>query len=129
MPRTRIWRATGIHEHSAVVVDDHILIAVGNQICSLLLPILDLEWHTEADWGTCFGIYYSQEHSLLISHGEIEIARLSLDGEIQWRASGKDIFTGDLCLRTNYVEVSYFNLEKYRIRVSDGKSQIVDGTF
>lgn len=118
---------TSVYEHSATIIGDLLFLAVGSQLCCLHLPALQLGWHMEVDLATCFGIHYSPEHNCLISHGEIEIARLSLDGEIQWKVSGKDIFTGDLHLFANHIEVTDFNMERYRIRITDGHSQIVDG--
>lgn len=56
------------------------------------------------DAATCFGVYYLPEHACLISHGELEIARLSLSGEIVWSAGGKDIFSEGFRLSREYVE-------------------------
>ena len=116
-----------VHEHSAAIISDRIFIAVGNRICCLLLPSLELRWHREVDFATCFGVYFSRENNCLISHGECDIARFSLNGELVWSVSGKDIFSGDLSLFIKHVDVTDFNLERYRISISDGNIQLVDG--
>jgi hypothetical protein len=117
--------ATGTHEHSAVVANDQLFVAAGYQLCCLSLPTLDLAWHVAVDWVTCFGVHYSPEHDCLISHGEIEIARLTLAGEVQWRVSGKDIFTGDLSLFADFLEVEDFNQERYRLELADGTMHLL----
>ena len=109
--------ATGIHEHSAVVVGLRCFVAVGDAICSLSLPDLKLEWSTKVDEITCFGIYYSRDHDCLLSHGELEIARVSLSGEIAWSKGGKDIFTGCFQLAKDHVEVVDFNRHIHRFDI------------
>ena len=42
-----------------------------------------------ADSATCFGVYYSAKHQCLISHGELEIARLKLSGEVAWSSAAR----------------------------------------
>lgn len=110
--------ATGIHEHSVVVVGQRGFVAVGDAICSLSLPNLNLEWSTKVDEFTCFGVYYSHEHDCLLSHGEMEIARVSLSGEIVWSEGGKDIFTGRFQLAKDHIEVVDFNGHVYRIDIA-----------
>ena len=85
--------ASGIHEHSAVIVGDTCFVAVGDMICSLSLPSLDVLWHRQVDTATCLGVYFSPKYDCLISHGEIEIARVSLSGEVTWSTAGADIFS------------------------------------
>ncbi len=110
--------ATGIHEHSAVVVGQRGFVAVGDAICSLLLPDLKLDWATKVDGCTCFGVYYSPDHDCLLSHGEMEIARVSLSGEIVWSEGGKDIFTGCFQLAKDHVEVVDFNGHLHRFDIA-----------
>jgi hypothetical protein len=113
---------SGLHEHSAVAVDDACYIAVGDTLCSLALPSLELRWHRKVDTATCFGIYYSAKHQCLISHGELEIARISLAGDVAWSSGGEDIFSEGFELHTDYVEARDFNGAVYRLDIVTGRS-------
>jgi hypothetical protein len=120
--------ATGIHEHSAILHGGRYIVAVGRYMCSLRLPLLELEWSTPVDTATCFGVYRSLKHACYISHGELEIARVSYSGEIVWSASGKDIFTGHFTLLEDFIEVVDFNDEKYRVELADGRCELIEST-
>ncbi len=61
----------------------------------------------------------------MISHGEVEIAKLDFNGKILWTVGGKDIFTGNLRLDEKYIYVTDFNNELYRIEIGTGKSEII----
>ena len=117
--------ATGIHKHSVVLLKGKCYIAVSDMLCALTLPELKLLWATKVDEATCFGVHYSLENDCLISHGELEIARVDFTGKIIWAAGGKDIFTGKLRLDEKYVYVTDFNEEVYQIKMETGKSEIV----
>jgi hypothetical protein len=114
--------ASGLHEHSAVTVGDACYVAVGDTICSLALPSLDLLWHRQVDAATCFGVYYSAKHHCLISHGELEIARISLNGEVAWSSGGEDIFSEGFELHSDYIEATDFNGTVYRMDIVTGTS-------
>jgi hypothetical protein len=102
-----------------------LFVAIGDQICCITLPGLELKWNVKADTATCFGVYYSDRYHCLISHGECEICRLGLDGKIQWTASGKDIFTMGFALHSNNIEAVDFNNEKYSIDIATGKTALI----
>jgi hypothetical protein len=114
--------ASGIHEHSVVTIGDACFVAVGDTLCSLELPSLDLLWHRQVDAATCFGIYYSTKYHCLISHGELEIARVSLSGEVVWRFGGADIFSEGFELRADSIEAVDFNRTVYRMNIETGAS-------
>jgi len=114
-----------VHEHTALVKDDVLYLAIGNQVCGLSLPKLDLSWYRQVDTVACFGVYYSPEYHCLISHGELEIARLNLAGDVVWTVSGKDIFSEGFDLYSVHIEVVDFNREKYRIEILDGKIKLI----
>lgn len=114
-----------VDEESVIVFDDTLFVAIGNLVCRLSLPLLEIKWHREVDFATCFGIYYIAKENCIISHGECSIARLSLDGDIVWSMGGKDIFTEGFTLYENHIEAIDFNHEKYRIGLSNGKSSII----
>lgn len=111
---------TGIHEHSAILLNDDIYLAVGNHLACMALQPFKLKWETEPDEATCFGIHYEPAHSALLSHGELEIARLSTDGKVLWRSSGADIFTGEFELQLKYIQVADFNGKVYRFSYDTG---------
>jgi hypothetical protein len=105
--------ASGVHEHTAVIHADSLLIAVGPFVASLQLPILTLNWKVKTDWATCFGVYWSPENRCYISHGEIAVAKVSYDGAIMWSNSGVDIFTNGFCVSQNQVTAIDWNEDKY----------------
>ncbi|MEK6256314.1 MAG: hypothetical protein N2C13_03225, partial [Chloroflexota bacterium] len=117
----------GIHENTAITHDDSIIIAVGAFLACLSVPSLKLKWETQADEGTCFGVHHSTIKQCYISHGELEISRLNYDGEIEWKFSGKDIFTGELNIVGDTIEVSDFNNENYAIDINSGKGRLIPG--
>jgi hypothetical protein len=117
--------ATRIHEHSAVVTNDACFVGVGGMLCSLSLPTLDLRWATKVDTATCFGVYFCPQHECLLTHGELEIARVCLSGEIVWATSGKDIFSEGFRILGDYIEAVDFNHEVYRIDIVTGRSKII----
>ena len=118
--------ASSVHEHSALIHEHSCIVAVGCYMCSLSIPALELGWQTQTDWATCFGVYHSPKYSCYISHGELEIARVSYSGEVEWRASGKDIFTNGFTLHEDYIEAVDFNDERYRIEIETGLCKIYE---
>ncbi len=112
--------ASGLHQHSAVCTGDASFVAVGDTLCSLELPSLDLLWHRRVDAATCFGVYHSTKYGCLISHGELEIARVSLSGEVVWSVGGADIFSEGFQLHTDSIEAVDFNRKVYRIDIETG---------
>ena len=119
--------ASRVHEHSAVVVHGSFFVGVGDILCSLSLPALDLRWATKVDTATCFGVYHSPQHDCLLSHGELEVARVSLGGKIVWGASGKDIFSESFQIIGDHIEAIDFNHEVYRIDIATGRSELIQG--
>jgi hypothetical protein len=111
---------SGAHAHSAVIVADACFVAVGDTICSLALPSLNLLWQMQVDDATCFGVYFSAKHNCLLSHGELEIARVSLFGKVMWKSGGEDIFTGGFKMFPDYVEAVDFNQTAYHIEIETG---------
>ena len=116
-----------MNEHSAVVLNRSCFVGVGDMLCSLSLPSLDLSWATKVDSATCFGVYYSPQHDCLLSHGELEVARVSLTGEIVWSAGGKDIFSEGFQIVGDYIEAIDFNHEVYRVDIATGRSKLIQG--
>ncbi len=104
---------SAIHQHSAVEVGDRLYLAVGDQVVCISLLTGLKEWSRRVDLATCFGVHWDRAHEALISHGELQISRLSLNGDEIWNAAGSDIFSGGLkCLGTG-IEVIDFNGSVY----------------
>ena len=116
---------SGVHEHSAFVRDDTCFVAVGPFVCALELPTLRLLWHTRTDTATCFGVYDAPGYASIISHGELEIARLSYSGHMLWSESGRDIFSEGFELHEHHAEAIDFDGTHYRFELETGHSQIV----
>ena len=112
---------SAVHEHSALTHDGRCFIAIGPYIIGIDIPSFDLVWTTRADDATCFGIHFSQEHNCLISHGELMIARATLDGTLVWRTCGEDIFTNDCQLDGDVIRVTDFNNRKYSFDINNGR--------
>ena len=115
---------SSLWEKSALLDGDRLLVACGNEVFCILLPTLELLWHTQVDMATCFEIVPYQDD--YITHGEVEISRLNWQGEILWQFSGKDIFvspierTPSFTLTPKGIELVDFNYESYFIDY-DGK--------
>ncbi|GAB5406699.1 MAG: hypothetical protein Aurels2KO_49300 [Aureliella sp.] len=114
--------SSGIHEHSALVLDDDLLIAVGPYIARLSIPSLDAIWTAETDDTTCFGVYYSPTHRLILSHGELNIAALRPDGSVEWSAGGADIFTNGFTLDSDLIYTRDFSDRNYTFDIATGAS-------
>ncbi|MFZ6862517.1 hypothetical protein ACO0K7_07770 [Undibacterium sp. Ji67W] len=109
-----------IHQHSAVLLDDNLYLAVGDSIVCFNLGGRELVWALPVDSATCFGIHYDARRDALISHGELEIARVSKDGKIVWTSSGADIFSEGLTLQPDFIQAIDFNRKVYRFDFSTG---------
>ena len=117
---------TRVHPRSALLYKARCIVAVGSFLACLRFPDLELVWQVEVDTASCFGVYHLPQYESYISHGELDIARVSYDGEILWSSSGKDIFTNDFALYEDYIELVDFNNEKYHVELSTGHSDIVN---
>lgn len=117
--------ASGIHDHSALIHQNRLLLAVGNHLCALEIPSLDVIWKTQVDWATCFGVHLPPRRDCLISHGELDISRLSFDGKIEWQSGGADIFTGGLQTFEDHIEVEDWNGQRGRFDIKNGKSELI----
>lgn len=111
---------SGVHERSLCVLEDRCFVAVGPYIVSLSLPGLEVLWATEVDSATCFGIHPTVDGQALISHGELEVARVALSGEILWAAGGADILSEGLSITETEVRVEDFNHDRYVFDVETG---------
>lgn len=113
--------ASGIHDRSAIIHDDQCLVAIGPFIAAVEVPTLELKWATQVDDATCFGVYKSQKHNCLISHGELLIARIDYEGSIVWEVGGADIFTNGFALNDDSIYVMDFYDREYKIDIETGR--------
>ena len=98
---------SSLWEKSALLDGDRLLIACGNEVFCILLPSLELLWHTQVDMATCFQIVAYQED--YITHGEVEIVRLNKQGEmplaVQWE--------GYFCVAYRAHSLLYAHLQRH----------------
>ena len=116
--------ASGVHAHSATYVNSLLYVAVGDSVVCVELSPFELKWSVKVDEATCFGIYFQAEHKALISHGELEIARISETGRVLWSASGADIFSERFSLLPQFIEAVDFNGRTYRFKYENGESDV-----
>ena len=112
--------STGIHDHSMIFAENELLIMCANWVFCLTLPDLALSWKTQADPATCFGIH--KIDSGYIVHGELEISKLDLHGNIIWYKDGSDIFctqdgTEDFRIDSGSVYVKDWNGRQYQFKI------------
>ena len=110
--------ATTVHQNSALIFSDQILICCGNEVFCFSLPRLELLWNCEADYATCFGIHKIGE--VIIVHGELQMSRIDLAGNILWTCGGADIFVdhngiSSLKFHDNFFEIDDFSENHYVI--------------
>jgi hypothetical protein len=112
---------SGVHRRSLLIVGDTCYVAVGPDVVALSIPTLEVMWSRRVDDAQCFGIHPVPEGNSLISHGELEIARLSLSGDILWHTGGADVFTGPVDVSSKEVTVRDFNDAVYLIDMETGQ--------
>lgn len=111
---------SAVHARSLYVTEDLCFVAIGPYIVCLSLPNLDVTWSTEVDSATCFGVLPTADGRALISHGELEVARVALSGEVVWTAAGADVLSGGLTVTEAEVHVDDFNHDTYVFDVQTG---------
>ena len=116
--------ASRIHDHSAIILNGFCIVAVGPFVVSLSLSSLELDWVTQSDDATCFGVYHCPDHRCLISHGELEISRLSYAGSVEWHSGGADIFSGGFCLDGDVIRVVDFCDREYAFDIATGQEMV-----
>ena len=107
-----------INIESTILDEQNILICVAKNVYSLSLPELNLNWVTETDWSSCFGIYKIKDGYIV--HGELEISKLNKNGKIEWQLGGRDIFvtidgSKSFEIKENYIEAKDWLNFTYKI--------------
>ena len=108
-----IGGGTGIYENAFIIDNDKIWIRICNKIYCLEIPSLDLIWNKEFDTFTNLSIY-QHENDILI-HGELEIFRITKEGDLIWSFGGRDIWI-------NTQGKAEFSIENNVIRLFDFES-------
>lgn len=114
---------TGVHERSAILLEDLCFIVVGSELVCLAVPSLDVRWHHDADPATCFRLHLTPDEQAIVVHGELEISKWTFDGEQVWSFGGADIFTGELSIIGRTVVVADFEGRVYRIDLGTGQAE------
>ena len=117
--------ATSVHESSAVCLANRIAVAIGPYVVAMDAASGAIDWQQRCDPATCFGIYRTPSGTGLISHGEMEIARLGDDGTVAWTFAGKDIFTGPFAVAPEGIIATDFGGDVYALSF-DGALQATD---
>jgi hypothetical protein len=111
----------GPREGSVVTREGVLYLPGADEVCAFDLPSLRLLWQARTHAGCVFGLHEIPGSDALIVHGEITVARLSADGYVEWEEGGRDIFTGPLRIDGDAAEVTDWNEDLYRFRLSDGR--------
>jgi hypothetical protein len=112
---------TTVHDHSAVLLEGRLYLAVGDHIVCFDVRARKMCWALPIDHATCFGVYYNPTMDALTSHGELEISRFTRDGHVVWASSGEDIFTEGIHLKSFCVEAVDFNGKRYSFDYDSGE--------
>ena len=113
--------ATGVHEHSALLLSELLFLAVTNKIVCMRVRPFEYLWALRVDDATCFGIHFHTRTKSLLSHGELAITKFTEDGAIVWQSSGRDIFTGGFTLGEESIAVADFEGYEHHFSYSNGQ--------
>ena len=112
-----------ICDRCALIHGDVLFLGADAYLCSISLPALDLRWKTQVYLVSCYDVYYSAKHDCLITHGELEIARVGLSGNKVWSFPGNDIFSGAFMLSDEIIEVVDSEGQRFAIEIVSGKRE------
>ena len=107
--------------HTIVVRPGTLYLPCGSEVAALDLPSLEVRWRTESDLACVNGLHEIPGEEALIVRGELTIGRVEPDGRVAWERSGRDVFSGELRIVGDVVEVTDWNEDRYRFRLSDGE--------
>ncbi len=83
-----------VSAHSALCIGSDIIYVHGSYAARLDVANWRIAWRVEAAWISCFGVFDDPDDAnAVIIHGEMEITKLSLNGDALWKVDGADIFT------------------------------------
>ncbi|QEC44566.1 hypothetical protein [Pseudobacter ginsenosidimutans] len=110
--------ATSVNSNSVIIDNDSLIIRCCNNVFSLTIPDLNLNWMTEVDWATCFSIHKYKDS--YISHGELTVSRIDRKGNVIWSFGGADIFVSlyegnPFEMNEDFIQLTDFSGGKYKI--------------
>jgi hypothetical protein len=114
---------TRVGVKSALCIGSDIIYVQGSYAARLDVANWRIAWRVDLDLGSCFGVYADPDDpSAVIIHGELEISKLSLNGDILWKVGGADIFVEP--------EGSTFILQNHTVKTRDwnGSTYTIDTT-
>lgn len=114
-----------VHRGMALCRGGQLLLGIGPYVVCLDVLTGQFKWSQQADGVTVFAIHPLPSQDALLIHGELDSTMLALDGSIQWQAAGRDIFTGEVSIHEDHVEVTDFYDNMYTIRLDTGECRIV----
>ena len=118
--------ASLLTETSVITRNSRLYVAIDDFVVALELNSLKILWATKVDFSTCFGIFWVENISGIISWGEVNVSRLDPDGKIQWSVSGKDIFSEEFKIEDEYAFATDFEKNQYKIDLISGKIDMVE---
>jgi outer membrane protein assembly factor BamB len=98
-----------------------LLLPDAGDVVAFELPSLRERWRARTEGGCVSALHTVPGEDALIVHGELTIARISADGRVEWERGGRDILSGALRIGDGEVEVTDWNEDVYRFRLSDGE--------
>lgn len=110
-----------ITDGRALLRDGMLIACVRDHVVCLGLPSLDVRWMTDVDDACVFALMEIDGADALLVHGELDITRIGVDGRIQWRRGGGDIFTGGCWIDGDAVVAVDWVGAEYRWRLEDGE--------
>ncbi|MDB5235475.1 MAG: hypothetical protein JWR44_2468 [Hymenobacter sp.] len=110
--------ATGVHEGSAILASNKLLVCCSDTLFCLTLPELSVAWQRQVDAATCFRIFRIEQDFLI--HGELSISRIDLNGNIKWSFGGADIFVSidsneELEIHSDFILATDYGQTQYRL--------------
>ena len=107
-----------INHNTFIIEDDKIWIISCAQVYCLEIPTLELIWKRDFDSFTLFSLY-KLENDFII-HGEVEIFRITREGEIIWSFGGRDIWVNtkgktEFSIENNIIKLYDFESNEYII--------------
>jgi hypothetical protein len=68
-----------------------------------------------------FGVHLASDSQALVSHGELEVARVTFDGTVVWTAGGADVLTEGFLIDQGVVKVIDFDGRSYSFDEETGR--------
>ncbi len=112
---------TTTSENSIAHNNTTLYVAAGDAVFALSFPSLNLKWCKKVDFATCFGVYWHQDKSCIITWGELSVGCYDENGSEIWSTSGPDIFTEGFEIDSGYIKLTDFNNEKHVVNLETGE--------